>query len=78
MRSNRSSKHVVSSLEWNEITGIKLINVQKYLILSGGLGGSAYVEAKIKEKYSTSPHSSAPNMIVLVSDEPRLAVVRGM
>ncbi len=52
--------------------------MQKYLILSGGLGGSAYVEAKIKEYYSTSPHSSAPNMIVLVSDEPRLTVVRGM
>jgi hypothetical protein len=68
----------VSCLNGNGKLGIELITAQKYLILSGGLGGSAYVEAMIKEKYSTSPHASAPNMIVLVSDEPRLAVVRGM
>ncbi|TAQ90476.1 hypothetical protein B7494_g1204 [Chlorociboria aeruginascens] len=48
------------------------------LVLSGGLGGSQYVKAKIQEHYSAYPHPNAQNMMILKSQEPRLAVVKGL
>ncbi|RDW63374.1 hypothetical protein BP6252_10919 [Coleophoma cylindrospora] len=50
----------------------------KYLILSGGLGSSEYVKTRLMEKYTSSPHTSAPNLIIIKSSDPRLAVVKGL
>ncbi|RFU33131.1 hypothetical protein B7463_g3151, partial [Scytalidium lignicola] len=44
----------------------------KYLILSGGLGSSPYIQRKIKERYGSS------SVKVLLSDEPQEAVVKGL
>jgi hypothetical protein len=46
--------------------------------LSGGLGGSQYVKAEISTHYSANRHPNGPNMLILKSHEPRLAVVKGL
>lgn len=45
---------------------------QKYLVLSGGLGGSAYVKAQLEKRYSSS------RMAVIRAQEPRLSVAKGL
>jgi hypothetical protein len=46
--------------------------VQKYLVLSGGLGGSAYVKTQLEQKYASSRIS------IIRSQEPRLSVAKGL
>lgn len=46
----------------------------KYLVLSGGLGSSKYVQRRIQAQYATR----FPNMKVLCADEPQLAVAKGL
>ncbi|KAK3047562.1 hypothetical protein LTR09_011067 [Extremus antarcticus] len=45
-----------------------------YLILSGGLGSSSYVQSRIKAKYEWGARA----IKVLLADEPQLAVVHGL
>ncbi|KAJ2989638.1 hypothetical protein NUW58_g3369 [Xylaria curta] len=45
---------------------------QNYLVLSGGLGSSAYVQQRIKEAFPN------PKVVVAEADEPQLAVVKGL
>ncbi|CZR50245.1 related to hsp70 protein [Phialocephala subalpina] len=52
--------------------------VVKYMVLSGGLGGSEYVRSQVEQRYKTNPHMSAPNLYVFKSQEPRLAVAKGL
>lgn len=42
----------------------------KYLVLSGGLGSSPYLQRRMKAQY--------PSITVLIADEPQLAVVKGL
>ncbi|CZR50942.1 uncharacterized protein PAC_00816 [Phialocephala subalpina] len=52
-----------------------------YLVLSGGLGSSAYVQKRLKEALTgTNAHSAAPSLKVIAaaSDEPQLAVLKGL
>jgi hypothetical protein len=51
-----------------------------HLLLSGGLGNSAYVQSKLKQRYAfvMSPFSSAWNMQASVVPQPQLAVCRGI
>jgi hypothetical protein len=51
---------------------------KRILFLSGGLGGSTYVNAQIQAYYQNHPHINAPGLIILRSQEPQLAVVKGL
>lgn len=44
----------------------------KYLVLSGGLGGSPYVKTQLEARYNSSA------MSIIRSQEPRLSVVKGL
>jgi hypothetical protein len=46
-----------------------------HLVLSGGLGNSAYVQRRLKERYAMSSNT---NLQVHVSPDPQLAVCKGM
>ena len=48
------------------------------LVLSGGLGGSQYVKTEIHTHYLANRPANGPNMLILMSHEPRLAVVKGL
>ncbi|KUJ22737.1 uncharacterized protein LY89DRAFT_714475 [Mollisia scopiformis] len=52
-----------------------------YLVLSGGLGSSAYVQKRLKEAFTGyNAHAVAPSLKVIAAenDEPQLAVVKGL
>ncbi|KAF8866590.1 hypothetical protein BDZ45DRAFT_578820 [Acephala macrosclerotiorum] len=52
-----------------------------YLVLSGGLGSSAYVQKRLKEALTgANAHPAAPSLKVIAAanDEPQLAVVKGL
>ncbi|TGO27007.1 hypothetical protein BPAE_0049g00340 [Botrytis paeoniae] len=50
----------------------------KFLVLSGGLGGSQYVKTKIEEHFYRNPRQIAHRIRILKSQEPRLSVVKGL
>jgi hypothetical protein len=51
-----------------------------HLVLSGGLGNSAYIQRRLKERYSmrVQPFTNANHLNVHVSPEPQLAVCKGV
>lgn len=51
-----------------------------YLILSGGLGSSPYLQAKLRQKYSLgkSPHACIRDLQILRVPKPQLAVCHGL
>ncbi|ESZ94388.1 hypothetical protein SBOR_5252 [Sclerotinia borealis F-4128] len=50
----------------------------RFLVLSGGLGGSQYVKTKIEEHFQRNPRQIAHRIRILKSQEPRLSVVKGL
>ena len=73
----------ITSLIDNQLNTMNIKHPSKqvtYLVLSGGLGSSAYVRAQLKSRYefSSSPHPSARQLRVLDSDSGQLAVVQGL
>lgn len=46
----------------------------QYLILSGGLGSSKYIQSRLRSYYATR----YPNMAILCAPEPQLAVAKGL
>ncbi|KAF4464878.1 hsp70 [Fusarium albosuccineum] len=50
----------------------------EYVILSGGLGSSAYVRERLQENLTALQHPNARNIIVVPSQDPQLVVVRGI
>ncbi|KAI9704654.1 MAG: hypothetical protein M1820_005402 [Bogoriella megaspora] len=55
-------------------------DVVSHLILSGGLGQSAYVQSKLKERYGMGAdlHPNAQFMQVRIAPDPQLAVCKGL
>ncbi|KAI9801059.1 MAG: hypothetical protein M1833_002927 [Piccolia ochrophora] len=52
-----------------------------YLVVSGGLGNSDYIQSRLKLRYATdgaTRHSNAKSMVILVAPEPQLAVCKGL
>ncbi|KAK4957516.1 hypothetical protein LTR10_005481 [Elasticomyces elasticus] len=52
-----------------------------YLVLSGGLGSSPYLQKRIRERYehgAGSGFANARNMTILLASDPQLAVVHGL
>lgn len=52
--------------------------MQKFLILSGGLGSSAYVRDCLQQDLETNPHPSATQIKIISAADPQLVVVRGL
>ncbi|KAJ8071465.1 hypothetical protein OCU04_001785 [Sclerotinia nivalis] len=50
----------------------------KFLVPSGGLGGSPYVKTMIEEHFQRNPRQIAHRIRILKSQEPRLSVVKGL
>ncbi|KGQ09613.1 hypothetical protein BBAD15_g5053 [Beauveria bassiana D1-5] len=51
---------------------------KKFVILSGGLGSSAYVRQSIQQHLVSFPHPNATNAVVVPCQDPQLVVVRGL
>jgi hypothetical protein len=49
------------------------------MVLSGGLGNSAYVRDQLRSRYAsgTSPHNNASNLQIRVAPDPQLVVCKG-
>ncbi|PVH93403.1 hypothetical protein DM02DRAFT_619306 [Periconia macrospinosa] len=50
----------------------------RHLVLSGGLGNSAYVQQRLRTQYSASSLPNAQNVTLRISPDPQLAVCKGM
>ncbi|KAM0252777.1 hypothetical protein ACHAQJ_007615 [Trichoderma viride] len=50
----------------------------EYMVLSGGLGSSAYIRDKIQQQVTTYPHANARRVAVVPCHDPQLVVVRGL
>ncbi|KAM5352025.1 hypothetical protein ACJ41O_004748 [Fusarium nematophilum] len=50
----------------------------EFMILSGGLGSSAYVRETIQQHLASLQHPNARNIAVIPSQDPQLVVVRGI
>lgn len=48
------------------------------MILSGGLGSSAYVRQSLQQHLVCFPHPNATNAVVVPCQDPQLVVVRGL
>ncbi|KAJ6788470.1 hypothetical protein PWT90_02615 [Aphanocladium album] len=51
---------------------------QEFVILSGGLGSSAYVRQSIQQHLVSFPHPNATKAVVVPCQDPQLVVVRGL
>ncbi|PSS00642.1 hypothetical protein BD289DRAFT_360782 [Coniella lustricola] len=50
----------------------------KYLILSGGLGSSAYVRERLQEDLHVNPHPNAALVKIISAADPQMVVVKGL
>lgn len=48
------------------------------MILSGGLGSSAYVRDRLQEELSLNPHPNAARIKIVQAPDPQLVVVKGL
>lgn len=65
----------------NELDWLASSNVNdqiKYMVLSGGLGSSDYVRTRLEERFMKTPHPNAQKLRIMRSQEPQLAVVKGL
>ncbi|KAF5595893.1 hsp70 [Fusarium pseudoanthophilum] len=63
-------------LDW--LTEKGLSKQVEYVILSGGLGSSAYVREVLQEHLTKLQHPNARNILVIPSQDPQLVVARGV
>ncbi|PQK13650.1 hypothetical protein BB8028_0004g05810 [Beauveria bassiana] len=69
-------KQTTEQLNWLKDNGIS--DQVKFVILSGGLGSSAYVRQSIQQHLVSFPHPNATNAVVVPCQDPQLVVVRGL
>lgn len=48
------------------------------MVLSGGLGSSAYVRDRLSREMTIYPHQGAPQLKILQAPDPQLVVVKGL
>ncbi|ROW05305.1 hypothetical protein VSDG_00113 [Cytospora chrysosperma] len=76
--------HIDSMLRkiWEQLdfVGVKAFgNPQvRFLILSGGLGSSAYVRERLQEELARNPHPNATQIKIVQAPDPQLVVVKGL
>ncbi|KXH67065.1 hypothetical protein CSAL01_11395 [Colletotrichum salicis] len=49
-----------------------------HMVLSGGLGSSAYVRDRLQQQFTSYPHPNASQIAVIPCQDPQLVVVRGL
>ncbi|KAJ4254954.1 hypothetical protein NW762_009754 [Fusarium torreyae] len=54
------------------------VHTKEYVILSGGLGSSAYVREALQQHLTELQHPNARNIVVIPSQDPQLIVARGV
>ncbi|KAL7940953.1 hypothetical protein V8C42DRAFT_201089 [Trichoderma barbatum] len=69
-------KRIMEQLNWLSEHGHS--EQVDYMILSGGLGSSAYVRDKIQQQLVAYPHINAMSVAVVPCHDPQLVVVRGL
>ncbi|KAK3994857.1 hypothetical protein QBC44DRAFT_35101 [Cladorrhinum sp. PSN332] len=69
-------KRIVEELDWLRDQGHPQ-HVQ-HMVLSGGLGSSAYVRERLQQRFLSFPHPNASNVAVIPCNDPQLVVVRGL
>ncbi|KAK4228838.1 hypothetical protein QBC38DRAFT_135987 [Podospora fimiseda] len=69
-------KRIVEELDWLRDQGHPQ-HVQ-HMVLSGGLGSSAYVRDRLQQRFLSFPHPNASNVAVIPCNDPQLVVVRGL
>lgn len=68
---------IMGELEWLRTMG-HLHQVQ-YMVLSGGLGSSAYVRDQLQQRFLSHKHPNASDQVqVIPCNDPQLVVVRGL
>lgn len=64
----------------SQMSSLHSSNQIRYIVLSGGLGSSKYIERSLRDEYCTSfsrPRNTN-NLEILTAAEPQLAVVKGL
>ncbi|KAK5999197.1 hypothetical protein PT974_01588 [Cladobotryum mycophilum] len=69
-------KRITEQLNW--LSDNKNTQQVDYMILSGGLGSSAYVRDAIQQHLLIQPHANATRVAVIPCHDPQLVVVRGL
>ncbi|KAJ2899464.1 hypothetical protein MKZ38_003021 [Zalerion maritima] len=69
-------QRVQEQLDWMKDQG--LTQQVQYMVLSGGLGSSAYVRDMLQNRFSTFPHPNAQRVQILPCTDPQLVVIRGL
>ncbi|EGX90490.1 Hsp70 family chaperone [Cordyceps militaris CM01] len=69
--------HVAPTLPPHPPSALTLV-FQEFVILSGGLGSSAYVRQRLQQQLTSFPHPNATNAVVIPCQDPQLVVVRGL
>lgn len=68
LKAKDANKDIVSNKSISEISMQPLTLSQNYIVLSGGLGSSAYLRTRLQSAFvSTESH---PDLQILVSEEP--------
>jgi hypothetical protein len=57
---------------------LTIVLIQNYMILSGGLGSSAYVRDRLRHELIFNPHPGARHIKILQAPDPQLVVVKGL
>ena len=73
----------IFSLIDDELRKLQVTNAREnvsYLVLSGGLGSSPYVQKRLRNRYEMGAgnYPNAPNLVILKVPKPQLAVVHGL
>lgn len=69
-------KQTTEQLDWLQENGSS--DQVEFVILSGGLGSSAYVRQRLQQQLTSFPHPNATNAVVIPCQDPQLVVVRGL
>ncbi|KAJ4147944.1 hypothetical protein LMH87_002437 [Akanthomyces muscarius] len=69
-------RQTTEQLNWLKENGMP--DQVEFVILSGGLGSSAYVRQSIQQQLVSFPHPNATTAVVVPCQDPQLVVVRGL
>ncbi|KAK3349838.1 hypothetical protein B0T25DRAFT_250121 [Lasiosphaeria hispida] len=69
-------KKIVEELNWLKDNNYP--QQVQHMVLSGGLGSSAYVREQLEQRFLNYPHPNASRVAVIPCNDPQLVVVRGL
>ncbi|PKS07401.1 hypothetical protein jhhlp_006003 [Lomentospora prolificans] len=72
------TKKITEQLDWLRDNNMPQQVKQQFMVLSGGLGSSAYVRQRLQQQFMSFPHPNATQVTVLPCKDPQLVVVQGL